>query len=152
MKKRTRSEVSLRPATLRDKAALLKWRNDPDTRRQSRSTVVVRMASHALWLSRTLKNPETRLYVAIDVNGTEVGTGRIDYRGQGTAEINLTVAPEHRGRGLAASIIDALGEEAAGLGWPHLVARVKAVNVRSVRAFTRVGFITDGCIHFERKR
>lgn len=91
------------------------------------------------------------MFIALAPDGREVGTGRIDYRGQGMAEIHLTVAPECRGLGFAGAIIEALGCEAERLGWSHLLARVKPDNVASIRAFVGKGFLLDECQHFERK-
>jgi RimJ/RimL family protein N-acetyltransferase len=146
-----RAATTLRPATREDWARLLAWRNDPVTRAQSRVTAPVKRAAHRAWLARVLANPETRLYIATDREGNAVGTGRLDYRGQGLAEVNLTVAPEWRGRGFAGEIINALAVEARALGWTRLTARVKLSNGPSLRAFLAAGFASDECIHFERE-
>jgi len=145
------SRLTLRPATLADAELLLMWRNDGETRRQSRSTARVPAPDHLRWLSAILADPEIRLFIARDEHGEEIGTGRLDYRGQGMAELNLTVAPGCRGRGLAGPIIEALSDEANRLGWSQHIARVNGTNVPSLRAFLRAGFIPDACIHFERR-
>ncbi len=145
-----RPAVVLRSATSADSARLLAWRNDPETRRQSRTVTRVTRSTHDTWLTRVLTDPEVRLFIAEDHLGRLLGTGRLDYRGQATAEVNLTVAPEWRGRGVGGRIIRALGREAARLGWTRLVARVKLSNVRSVRAFIADGFVPDECLHLER--
>lgn len=141
--------VTLRPATLDDRARLLAWRNDPETRRQSRTAAPVEPSQQRAWLSSVLKNSELRLFIVEDEQGHPVGTGRLDYRGQGQAELSLTVAPASRGRGLAVPIIRALGAEAKRLGWHRYLARVKPANVRSLRAFLAAGFVPDECVHLE---
>jgi RimJ/RimL family protein N-acetyltransferase len=141
----------LTPATAADSALLLAWRNDPETRRQSRSTARVPAAAHERWLAATLADPEIRLFVARDASGREVGSARLDYRGQGAAELSLTVAPDRRGEGLAAGIIAALAAEADRLGWHTHVARIKKGNAASLKAFERAGFAPDGFVHVDRR-
>jgi RimJ/RimL family protein N-acetyltransferase len=148
---RERARLALRAATARDAELLLEWRNDAETRRQSRTSSRVTAAAHTRWLAATLADPEIHLFIARDAEGRDVGTGRIDYRGRGTAELSLTVAPAHRRRGYAGAIIAALGAEADRLGWHTHVARIKETNPASLRAFRQAGFVSDGCIHFERR-
>ena len=130
----------LRPATLADADRLLRWRNDPETRAQSLSEHEVSLVDHLGWLSYILVHPVTpRLYIA-EEEGRAVGTGRLDLD-DSAAELSLTVAPEHRGRGLARQIIHLLVTEAGRLGHTLSIAQVKGRNARSLGAFLASGFL-----------
>jgi len=135
--------VELRPATMADAERLLAWRNDPDTRRQSIHGDEVGRDDHLSWLTRTLQSPTCRLDIAM-VDDDTIGTVRAD-RGEDGIEISITVAPEHRGRRLAAPLIRAVAT-AARRRWPDMpiIARIKAGNDVSIRAFERAGFTPTG--------
>jgi RimJ/RimL family protein N-acetyltransferase len=139
------TRVRLRAASADDAARLLRWRNDPETRRASFTEAEVRPADHERWLADTLARADRRLYVAL-AGDEEVATARLDLEGA-EAEVSITVAPEWRGRGLATAVLRALADEAFGrLALSRLVARVKGSNPASRAVFERAGFhrIADG--------
>jgi len=131
--------VRLRPATREDVARLWQWRNDPQTRRASLDESEISLEAHARWLEQTLARPDRRLYVATST-GKDVASARLDIAA-GEAEVSVTVAPEHRGRGLGPAVLQALARDAFGaLGLARLVARIKRDNTASLTAFERAGF------------
>lgn len=131
-------DIELRLATRTDADLLFAWRNDPETRCNSVSTAPVRAEEHALWIERTLADPSRHLYVAYQVNEA-VGTVRLDYADE--AVISITVAPGHRGKGLAVALIRAACMAARGL---RVVAEIRPENAASIRAFERAGFAFVG--------
>ncbi|MCA2981643.1 MAG: pseudaminic acid synthase [Myxococcaceae bacterium] len=131
--------VTLRPATAADSAVLLAWRNDADTRAQSRRTGVVERSEHEAWLDQTLSSQNRRLFIA-ESGGVAVGQVRLDRNGPSTAEVSFTVAPEARGRGLAAALLKAAEGPAREWGTRTLLAEIRTNNERSIRAFKRVGY------------
>ena len=147
--------LGLRRATAADSAPLLAWRNDPLTRAMSKSTAAVTAADHEAWFSSALANPKRQLLVA-EHEGQGVGTVRLDLGEHGGAEISLTVAPAHRGRGLAARMLAAAEDPArqSGVLWLH--ALVKPDNAASLKAFKRAGYYGfaethDGLLRCERR-
>ncbi|MFI7674969.1 GNAT family N-acetyltransferase [Actinophytocola sp. NPDC049390] len=128
-------DPTVRPATEADAELLLSWRNDPETRRWSRTTDPVPAAEHRAWLAGTLASPDCRLFVA-DHGGRPVGTVRFDRDGD-TWEVSLTVAPSARGRGLAAPML--LAAERA-LGPAVIRANVHHSNAASLAVFRRAGY------------
>jgi spore coat polysaccharide biosynthesis protein SpsF (cytidylyltransferase family)/RimJ/RimL family protein N-acetyltransferase len=129
---------------------LLEWRNDETTRRFSFSEDVVQWDDHVQWLERTLADATSRLWIA-EVDGAPVGQIRAQRGAGGIAELHLAVAPDARGRGLAAAMIGAAALAAGReLGVRRLLGRVKADNARSQRAFARAGFAADGEEHWVR--
>ncbi|SFN16515.1 Spore coat polysaccharide biosynthesis protein SpsG, predicted glycosyltransferase [Pseudonocardia ammonioxydans] len=133
-----------RPATLDDAELLLGWRNDPETRRWSRSTDEIDPDTHRRWLAGSLDRVDRSLLVVADLDGP-VGTVRWDRECSGW-EVSITVAPERRGGGLAVPLLRA-GEEAlrtrTGTGTP-VIAVVHADNAASARLFARAGYADDG--------
>lgn len=121
-----------------DAVRLLAWRNDPETRTHSFDTQPILEDTHRQWLTAMLAAPGERLFVA-EVDGDPVGVGRLTRSGDATL-LHLTIAPEHRGRGYAAPVIEALVVEACRDGLQHIDAYVKPDNIRSMRAFATAGF------------
>jgi RimJ/RimL family protein N-acetyltransferase len=127
-----------------DAAQLLAWRNDPLTRQMSFNTQEVAPDDHLTWLQRRFSDAGARIYIveATDT-GLPLGVARLERRDDTTVELALTVAPAHRGRGLAGRIIAKLIELAGGgeLGrCTTLVAQVRPDNVPSLKAFAGAGF------------
>ncbi|MGC4079526.1 MAG: pseudaminic acid synthase [Rubrivivax sp.] len=72
-----RPAISIRAATADDSPALLAWRNDPETRKQSLQTGVVSESDHQAWLARALSSADRKLFIASSGNAL-VGTLRLD--------------------------------------------------------------------------
>lgn len=136
--------VRPRPARPGDAELLLAWRNDPDTRRWSRSHDAVDLATHRRWLADSLDRDDRLLLVVADARGP-VGTVRWDRDGSGW-EVSITVAPERRGEGLALPMLRA-GEDAlrarTGAG-TAVTAVVHTRNHASARLFARAGYGEPG--------
>ena len=63
----------------------------------------------------------------------------------GVGEVGIAVAPTFRGQGLGTALLEALLEDVATD--PQVVTLTAAVhvgNTASMRAFARVGFVSDG--------
>lgn len=143
--------VDVRPATTEDAERLLRWRNDPDTRRSSRDRGEVGPEQHREWLESVLTREDRLLFVASDADG-DVGTVRWDrvedrVEDGGGWEVSITVAPERRGQGLARPLL-AAGERAlagthAGAVARVLHAAVHEGNVASRRLFVAGGYLLD---------
>lgn len=93
----------LRLATIDDSRRLFEWRNDLETRRNSRTQGPLDPIKHEEWLRASLTNPARKIYIA-EENGVPVGTVRLDDTGD-FVEVSWTVAPEARGRGLGKEIV-----------------------------------------------
>lgn len=114
--------LTLRPTTLKDAELLLSWRNDPDTRRQSRNTGEAELTGHIAWLTKSLTMPSRKLFIAED-DGTPVGTVRADDDTDGSTEVSYTVAPSARGKGYGKCMVTQFAEEQ--LGGRKLKAEIK---------------------------
>ena len=134
--------IELRLAREEDANLLWIWANDPATRAASFSTEPISWPDHVAWFRKVLSDPQIVLYIVLG-NDEPVGQIRFDpYEGE-TATVSFALAPEHRGKGLAAaSLRTACSTYAAATGRPEIVAFIKSENARSLRAFTRAGFVT----------
>jgi RimJ/RimL family protein N-acetyltransferase len=147
--------VTLRVVGRGDAERLRAWRNDPETKRWSRSSHEITPEEHASWFERALADTSTRLWMA-ESGGRPIGHVRIGPEAHGTAEVHVTLAPEARGQGLGAAVLmqtaaRALAEPALSL----LCAHVKPEHEASLRAFARAGFQQtgadeDGLVRLER--
>lgn len=115
--------LKIRRATLEDAKRLFEWRNDPETRKQSRATDPVSWDGHLQWLQNSFKNPKRILAIAETVNGEPVGTVRADIREDGFAEISYTIAPLWRGKGMSKPM--AVGFARAFLQGRRIAANIK---------------------------
>ena len=96
--------MKLRCAIIDDAQLLFDWRNDIETRKQSRNTDSTSWENHLLWLAKSLKMTTRKLYVA-EHKGVLVGTIRSDRNEDGTVELSWTVAPSHRGKGVGKAMV-----------------------------------------------
>jgi RimJ/RimL family protein N-acetyltransferase len=132
--------IFLRPATLADTDRLFAWRNDPVTCANSRSTAAVAREDHDRWVQFNvlLGQPEHAVIIAEALGGC-VGVVRFDAAKNDlmTYEASMTIAPEHRGAGLARPIL----ADACGFFSDFaLTAEVRHDNIASRKVFERCGF------------
>jgi len=134
------SMLSLKSATFNELKFLLELRNDFLVRKNSFNHDSVKFESHRRWLRRILSNSNHRLYIVVDKQKQPIGQVRFDLRGH-TAEINVALIQEARGRGFGKEAI----RESSALFLsqnPHykILARVKEDNSISLKAFLNVGY------------
>lgn len=130
-------EVRVRPARPDDEALLLRWANDPITRRMSFNSEEISPETHAAWFEAILSARTGWQLVAETRQGRPLGQVRFDSDGQ----VSLALDPDYRGQGLAAPTLRAaLAWARRELKLTSAVARIKPENVPSIRAFERVGF------------
>jgi UDP-2,4-diacetamido-2,4,6-trideoxy-beta-L-altropyranose hydrolase len=134
-----RPVVTLRPARTDDADRVMEWRNDGDAVRFSVTGRPVSAAEHQRWFTAMLADRDVRLWIAEEA-GEAVGQVRLDVT-EATGTVSIAVAREHRGRGLAVTMLGALIEVVAAAGdLRHLKALTHPDNTSSVRAFERAGF------------
>lgn len=139
------TEVVLRSARVEDCRRVFEWASDPETRAASFHPAPIPWGDHERWYAASLSDAARRLLIA-EAGGIAVGLVRLDRmeEDETAAEIGINVAPEHRGRGLAAPMLLAARGEARALGFAWVVARIRPGNERSLRAFERAGFAFVG--------
>lgn len=137
--------LTAREANTADESLLRGWRNDPDTRRLSRTVGPISVENHREWLRESLDSGDRLLLIVEDPDGSPVGVVRWDRLGLSTWEISITVAPSSRGRGTARPLIavaeTALTERVGSVR--RLIATIHQDNVASIRVFAGAGYLAD---------
>ena len=128
-----KEDIILRPATLQDAEMLLRWRNDPETRRASRVTRPVSRNEHMKWLANSLQSPTRQLRIA-EQDGVPVGVVRADYV-DGINELSWTVAPDARGSGIGKQMVAGFVRELKG----PIRSQIRKGNSSSTRIAESVG-------------
>ncbi len=75
--------------------------------------------------------------------GIACGSVRLDEMGL-NAEINITVAPEHRGQGIGIRLLNAAAIQAQLFGLKKLTAVIRPANTASKVIFARAGYTACG--------
>lgn len=128
----------LRPATVADTDLLLSWRNDPETRRQSKTSGEISRQDHVAWLDGVLADPDRRLLIA-EADGGPVGSVRADRQAECWL-LSWAVAPPARGKGYGKAIVAAMVDGLQG----EIRAEVKSDNTASLRIAEAVGMTKIG--------
>ncbi|MBN2014540.1 MAG: GNAT family N-acetyltransferase [Candidatus Altiarchaeota archaeon] len=139
-------EITLRPAQKSDCEILLEWRNDPETRKYSFSSHKISAEEHSRWFDGVLVSKK-RVLMMIMVGEERVGQVRFDIMDDDSeAEINVTIAPAWRGKGLGSIALRKACErffnERESLRC--LRARIKKFNKASINAFHDASFKEAG--------
>lgn len=133
----------LRDVTQQDIRRIHEWRNDPVTQEMSGSTEEITLADHAKWFAARLT--ENDIWIGVDQE-SDIGVvaGKLLLWRQEAPTISITVAPPHRGKGFAVSLIEAgtqrLMEKYCS---DTVMADVKAANTPSLKAFLRAGYVIE---------
>lgn len=130
----------IRLATADDWELLLRWRNDEQTREHSIDQNPVAEADHRAWLEASVVSDDRHLFV-VEVDGEPVGTTRLDSRDTGW-EISITVAPEHRGKGLGSVLLDVTADWFdENIGANVILSTIKPSNPASLGLFAKKGYV-----------
>ena len=98
--------VTVRLATPDDRDLVLGWANDPVTRAWSFHPTPIEPETHAAWFAARLIDQANRLWIG-ETQGVPVGQVRAHIGDDGRVELGISVAPEARGRRLAAPLLQA---------------------------------------------
>lgn len=149
--------LTLRDAEYADWPLLLRWRNDPDTRKNSHNQAPVEQNQHCQWLTNSLNNPDRLLFIAM-MQDNAVGTVRADRVKTLTAVskapisqannsidhhatpsvwlLSWTVNPDFRGQGIAKQMVALLAQRLDGC---ELRAEIRDGNKASVKVARHIG-------------
>ena len=140
--------MRIRPATSADSLEVLRWRNDPDSRRNSRDSEIIPIEAHLAWFDEVLSNPMSVLVIGENAHGEPFGQVRFDRMTTGSIsfEVSITVSPEARGQGLALQLLTAAEEYLLNAhSSVQLHAYVDKDNRVSDRLFESAGYTMEQC-------
>lgn len=150
--------VGLAPVDVDDAELLHRWRADPTAVYEigiwPRSLTAMRER-----IERNNDNDDQDDFLVLLPDGTPVGHAALTHQSMvnGTAEVELMLAPEHRRNGYGVAALDALVDLAFGeLPMHRLVAETHAENAAALAVLGRSGFVREGtsrsaCLHRGRR-
>lgn len=138
----------LRKAVFEDWKVLLEWRNDPDTRKNSREMGVINEIDHKVWLQKLLEDHDRQLFIAIE-DEKAVGSVRADFdKLCGLYELSWSIAPNERGKGIGKKMVKLLTDRLNG----KVRAEIKKGNTGSIKIAEHAGmkfhYESDGILHY----
>ena len=134
--------VRARRADSADEVRLLRWANDPVTRRDSFSHRAIGADEHREWFARQLRDESSRQFIVESDRGAELGQVRLQ-RHDAEWEVHYAVAPEFRGRRLGIPVLRAALDEFGREHRARIIGRVKTSNVASQKIFQALGSDRD---------
>jgi RimJ/RimL family protein N-acetyltransferase len=136
--------IRIRSVRADDVRLLWEWANDPEVRAASFSSGAISWETHVKWFAEKTGEGRSLLFIAEDEAGSKVGQIRFDLNGS-DAELNISLAKDKRGAGLAVALIEAgVCEVFARTECVRVHAFVKPENTVSARAFERARFVRLG--------
>jgi UDP-2,4-diacetamido-2,4,6-trideoxy-beta-L-altropyranose hydrolase len=134
--------LRLRRVKSDDSCLLWKWANDPDVRAASFVCDPIPWQTHASWFDNKVAKEECVIFIAEDQEANPCGQIRFESRPDGGWEIDVSLAKNKRGCGLAAGLIESgvrtMRRERNGNARFHAFVRLE--NQASLRAFQKAGF------------
>lgn len=131
--------LEFRKVNENDVQLIYDWNNDPITRANSHNQARIEFADHEKWFAARIKDEQLD-FLIFSYNGTPCGTVRI-LREETENVIGIAIAPEFRGKKLAALILSQAGEYFYGRhGRKEITAYIKKQNSASIRSFQKVGY------------
>jgi len=135
-------KFSLRRVEPRDSDFLFNLRNDVLVRRLSRRTEIISADIHKKWFEKKMSGRESVIFVAED-GALPIAQTRFDFTGENSAEVNIAVSADFRGRGYGTKIL----KEATNLflnSHPNIAAVhafIKPENAASLKSFSKAGYV-----------
>ena len=131
----------IRIAEAKDESALLVLRNDHVTRANSFQTELISPENHHIWFTKKLTDQNSCIYILENETQQLIGQARYDKLDNMSAEVNIALDSNYRGKGLGKEILSkSLKLAITQLAIKHIFAQVKADNVISQKLFLSCGF------------
>ncbi len=136
------STLRTRPVAAKDRDLVLRWANDPDTRRASLSTRLILEQEHDGWFAKRIANSDDCVFVMVtSADGQPMGNVRLERNTTGQWSLSFVLAPEWRGLGLGKPIVAAgLAYFAKSIGRSRVGAVARQENLASQRILESLGF------------
>jgi UDP-2,4-diacetamido-2,4,6-trideoxy-beta-L-altropyranose hydrolase len=138
--------LKARLATIKDKAQLLAWANDKETRKRSFMTRRIISLEHDKWFTNVLADQDNqRLFIIENRDTSSCGQVRFSRTDGYDWEIHFSMAAQFRGQKLGAQMIRVgLNAFVDNSQRSRITAKVKTDNVASLRVLAAVGFQIEG--------
>lgn len=133
--------LKLRKVREEDCELLWEWANDPIVRAASFSSEPITWDDHISWLNNKLNSSNCYQFIGVNNENRPVGQIRFDIDVQLEAEVDISIAPNERGKGYASDLIKSSTKYLFENTNIKLVnAIIKCENIASIRLFSKSGF------------
>jgi UDP-2,4-diacetamido-2,4,6-trideoxy-beta-L-altropyranose hydrolase len=128
--------VTLRKGEEQDCHDLYLWRNDEESRRNSKNPNIIPWENHCRWFAAVLSDHDRALHIGLD-RDSKIGMVRFDRVDEDHFIVSITLNPKCRGSGHAKLLLElALRQTHARF----IDAEIRDGNEKSRRLFTSCGF------------
>lgn len=142
--------LSFRKATLADTKLYFDWANDSSVREQSYNSNAIDFENHKKWFESKLEDVSCMMLLFQNEEKSNVGQIRIQKENQNQALIGISIAVEHRGKGLAKEMLLLASDYFLVNNKEYLInAYIKEQNKSSKQAFEKAGFEFENIINYE---
>lgn len=142
---KTQVAFKIRTAAPEDCRLLWEWANDPAVRAGAFSSDPIPWERHLDWFKGKQADPNCTLYILMDGQGHPLGQVRFDRQPDGSAETDISIARDYRGRGMGTQALGLACESFRESGKARrIVAFIKPENAPSLKAFEKAGFVRQG--------
>jgi len=142
--------LSFRKATLADTKLYFEWANDSSVREQSYNSNTIDFKSHKKWFESKVEDDSCMLLLFQNDEKLNLGQIRIQKENEKEALIGISIAVEHRGKGLAKEMLLLASDYFLEKNKGYLInAYIKEQNRSSKQAFEKAGFEFDNIINYE---
>lgn len=131
--------VAFRDAMETDARRVWDWRATSDLDHFARVPRRTGYADHVAWFRAALSDSQ-RIFRILLWGNLPCGYMRLDMGAQGDARVSLCLAPDARGRGLAAALLAEAKRQGRALALGALKAEVHPENTASLACFERAGY------------
>ena len=133
------SEIKLRLSCEDDVYIYYNWVNDKLVRENSINSLPIQWETHEHWFKGKLEDKNSIMFLC-ELAGLPIGQVRFDIE-SGNANIDYSLDPIVRGRGLASLMLSRAMDLVAKMKDVVFVADVKSKNLASCSVFRRLGFL-----------
>ncbi len=142
--------LTFRKAVLADVKLYFDWANDSSVRAQSYSSNAIDFENHKKWFETKLEDDSCMLLLFQNEEKSNIGQIRIQKENVKEALIGISIAAEHRGKGLAKKMLLLASDYFLENNKGYLInAYIKKQNISSKQAFEKAGFEFDNIINYE---
>jgi len=136
------SSIKMRSANKSDCMDLFKWRNDPETRKNSvKGADEVPLEDHIKWFKSRLRDPNTRLYIGVS-GKNKIGLMRFDI-GEDIIKVGTNVNPAFRGMGAGSRIMGLTTGKIYREFKKPIVAEIRDDNIASIKMCAKNGYVIE---------
>jgi RimJ/RimL family protein N-acetyltransferase len=142
--------LTFRKATLADVKLYFDWANDTIVREQSYNSSTIDFENHKKWFETKLEDDSCMLLLFQNEEKSNIGQIRIQKENVKEALIGISIAAEHRGKGLAKEMLLLASDYFLENNKGYLInAYIKKQNISSKQVFEKAGFEFKNIIKYE---